>query len=58
MEDTFKGLVIDKEEHDAEIKRDSEEPLKVSCKIFIPRSVVKLEKLYDLHDKFKRVTMI
>jgi hypothetical protein len=56
MEDTFKGSVIDEEEHDAEIRRESEEPLKVSCKNSIPRSVVKLEKFYDLHDKFKKVT--
>lgn len=41
MEETFKGSVIDEDQHDIEI---------------FPRSVVKLEKFYDLQDKFKRVT--
>ena len=56
MEDTFKCSVIDEEEHDLEIKGEFEEPLNVSCENSIPRSVVKPEKFYDLHDKFKKVT--
>ena len=56
MEDTFKGSIIDEEENDAKIKRELAEPPKVSHKKCIPRSVVKLETFYDLHDNFKRVT--
>ena len=56
MEDTFKELVIDEEKHGADIKEESTETQKVSHENSIPRSVVKLEKFYDLHDKFKRVT--
>ena len=56
MEDTFKGSIVEEEQHDAEIEGGSTKPLKVSHKNSIPISVVKLEKFYDLHDKFKRVT--
>lgn len=56
MEDTFKGLVIDKDQHDVEIKKGMIEPPKTTQENPIPRSMVKLEKFYDLHDKFKRVT--
>ena len=56
MEDTFKGSVIDEEQHDAEIKRESIEPQRASSENSIPRPVVKLEKFYNLQDKFKRVT--
>ena len=55
MEDTFKDSVIDEEKHDAEIKGESREPSNASSEKYIPRSVVKLEKFYDLQDKFKRV---
>ena len=55
MEDTFKDFMIDEEKHDAEIKGESGEPSNMSSENSIPRSVVKLEKFYDLHDKFKRV---
>ena len=56
MEDTFKGSVIDEEQHDVEIKKESVEPPKKSSENSIPRSIVKLEKFYDLQDKFKKVT--
>lgn len=56
MEETFKGSLIDEEQHDAEIKRESIEPPKVSNENSIPRLEVKLEKFYDLQDKFKKVT--
>ena len=56
MEDTFKGLVIDEEQHDAKIKKELAEPPRMSSENSIPRSVVKLEKFYDLQDKFKKVT--
>lgn len=55
MEDTFKDSVIDEEKHDAEIKGESGEPSNTSSENSIPRSVVKLEKCYNLQDKFKRV---
>ena len=48
MEDTFKGSVIHEEKHDVEIKWESTEPPKKSGGNSIPRSVVKLEKFYDL----------
>ena len=56
MEDTLKGLVIDEEQHDVENKQESAKPPKTSGENSIPRSVVKLEKFYDLQDKFKKVT--
>lgn len=56
MEDTFKGSVINEGQHDAEIKREMIEPSKTFGENYIPRSMVKLEKFYDLQDKFKRVT--
>ena len=55
MEDTFKDSVIDEEKHDIEIKGELGEPPNTSNENSIPRSVVKLEKFYDLQDKFKRV---
>ena len=48
MEDTLKGLVIDEEQHDAEIKNELAEPLKTFSENYIPRSLVKLEKFYEL----------
>ena len=54
MEDTFKDSAIDEEKHDAEIKGESGEPPNTSSKNSIPRFVMKLEKFYDLQDKFKR----
>lgn len=56
MEDTFKGSVIDEDQHDTEIKREMMKPPKTFGENSIPRSVVKLEKFYDLQDMFKRVT--
>ena len=56
MEDTFKGSIIDEDQHNVEIKREMTENPKKSGENSIPRSVVKLEKFYDLQDKFKRVT--
>ena len=56
MEDTFKGSVIEEEQHHAEIKQESTEPPKMSPENSIPRSVVNFKIFYDLQDKFKRVT--
>ena len=56
MEETFKGSVIDEDQHDAEIKKGITESSKTTEENPIPRFVVKLEKFYDLQDKFKRVT--
>lgn len=54
MEETFKGSMINEDQHNANIKKGitiqsiEENP--------IHRSVVKLEKFYNLQDKFKKVT--
>ena len=48
MEETFKGSVIDEDQHDIEIKKGIIESFKTTEDNPIPRSVVKLEKLYDL----------
>ncbi|CAF4299919.1 unnamed protein product, partial [Adineta steineri] len=39
MEDTFKGSVIDEEQHDAEIKKESEKPPRTSSENSIPKSI-------------------
>lgn len=56
MEETFKGLVIDEDQHDAKIKKGITKSSKTTEENLIPRSVLKLEKFYDLQDNFKRVT--
>ena len=48
MEYTFKGSVIDEDQHDAEMKKEMTEPSKTFEENLIPRSSVKLEKFYDL----------
>ena len=48
MEETFKGLVTDEDQHDAEIKKGITESSKTIEENPIPRSVVKLDKFYDL----------
>ena len=48
MEDTFKDSIIDEKKHDAEIKGELGKPPNMSSKNSIPRSMVKLEKFYDL----------
>ena len=42
-DDTFKGVIIDDEEHQAELKFDN----------FIPKGVRTLEQMFDLNEKFR-----
>ena len=43
-DETFKGAIIDDEEHQAELKYDN----------FIPKGVKTLERMFDLDSKFRR----
>jgi hypothetical protein len=54
-EDTFKGSVIDDEQHEALLQASTlvEKPEHSNI---IPKNIVKLEKLFDLQEKFKRPT--
>jgi ribonuclease HI len=59
MEDTFQGAVIDEGTHDENLRNfmvisdpRSSESMSDMVKS-IPRSVVRLERFYDLHDKFR-----
>ena len=47
-DETFKGEIIDDEEHQAEFKFDN----------FIPKGVRTLERMFDLNEKFKRPTNV
>ena len=59
MEDTFQGAIIDEGTHDENLcnftvisyPRSPESNFDIVNSI--PRSVVRLEKFYDLHDKFR-----
>lgn len=53
-EKTFKNAVIDEKEHE-KCMNGSEDEEKYHPNI-IPRSVVKMEHFYDLHDKFQKLT--
>jgi hypothetical protein len=59
MEDTFQGAVIDEGTHNENLQNftvicDPRSPeLKLELVNSIPRSVVRLERFYDLHDKFR-----
>jgi hypothetical protein len=61
MEDTFRGVVIDEGTHDEDLHNftvilDPRSPETTSDLVnFIPKSVVRLEKFYDLHDKFRKL---
>jgi hypothetical protein len=58
MEDTFQGVIIDEGTHDENLHKfmvisDPRSPESTSDLVnSIPRSVVRLEKFYDLHDEF------
>ena len=56
MEGMFKGPIIDEDQHDMEIKKETIRLSKTIDENPIHRSVVRLERFYDLQDKFKRVT--
>lgn len=48
-EGSYDDQIIDESKHDNQLKQKSNENP-------IPKSVVKLEDIYDLKDKFKKVT--
>jgi hypothetical protein len=54
-DNNFKDQVIDEEEDDEAINKDASE-LEKGHSNTILRFVVRMEQLYDLHEKFKRVT--
>ena len=47
-DETFKGAIIDDEEHQAELKFDN----------FIPKGVGTLEQMFDLNEKFRRLVNV
>src|SRR5882757_4539984 len=47
-DETFKGAIIDDEEHQAELKFDN----------FIPKGVRTLERMFDLNEKFRTPTNV
>jgi hypothetical protein len=60
MEETFQGTVIDEGTHDENLHDfmvipDPRSPESASDMVnSIPKSVVRLENFYDLHDKFRK----
>ena len=56
--DVFKDAAIDDHEHDTRLQEAGtpENPEKTSKGNCMPRSVVKLENLFDFQDRFKRPT--
>jgi hypothetical protein len=57
LKDTFKDSIIDEGQNDILMNTDTNDDTKAAGPSNnIPRSVVMLEKLYDLQDKFKKVT--
>ena len=54
-EDTFKGLVIDDEQHESFLQASALED-KPEHSNGMPKNIIKLEKLFDLYDKFRRPT--
>jgi hypothetical protein len=59
LKDTFKDSIIDEGQHDMLMNTDNNDNTEATNATGpsnnIPRSVVRLEKLYDLQDKFKKV---
>jgi hypothetical protein len=58
LKDTFKDSIIDEGQHDQMVNPDTIDPTQSNnpsgSTNGIPRNVVRLEKLYDLQDKFKK----
>ena len=60
MEETFQGVVIDESTHDENLRDftvipDPRSPESTSDMVnSIPKSVVRLENFYDLHEKFRK----
>ena len=55
FEDTFRGSVIDDEQHES-LLQDSASEDNPECSNIIPKNIIRLEKLFDLQDKFKNMT--
>jgi len=53
-EKTFKNTFIDEKEHN-KLMNEREDEEKDQPNV-MPKSIVKMEHLYDLHDKFKKLT--
>jgi len=53
--DTFKGSVIDDEHHEALLEASTSEE-KPEHSNTMPKNIVKLEKLFNLQEKFRRLT--
>ena len=51
----FKGSVIDDEQHDALLQASTSEE-KPENSNGMPKNIIKLEKLFNLQDKFRRPT--
>jgi hypothetical protein len=58
FKDTFKDSIIDEGQHDQLVNSDTTDPTQSNFTSGstngIPRNVVRLEKLYDIQDKFKK----
>ena len=54
-EDTFKGSVIDDEQHEALLQASALEEKPEHSNI-IPKNIVRLEQLFDIQEKFRRET--
>ena len=54
-EDTFKGSIIDDEHHEALLQALALEDMPKYNNI-MPKNIIRLEKLFDIQDKFKRPT--
>ena len=53
--DTFKGLIIDDEQHESLLQASTSED-KPEYNNTMPKNIVRLEKLFDIQDNFKRLT--
>ena len=53
--DTFKGSVIDDDQHESLLQASTSEE-KPEHSNGMPKNIVRLEKLFDLQDKFRRPT--
>ena len=54
-EDTFKGSIIDYEQHEALLQASTLEE-KPKNSNGMPKNIIKMEKLFDLQEKFRRPT--
>ena len=51
--DTFKGLIIDEEQHEDLLKASASED-KLECSNVMPKNIIRMDKLFELQDKFER----